>query len=634
MNGWMGTILRVDLTSGTITKEPLEEDIAHKYIGGRALNIKILFDETKPGIDPLGPENKLIFGAGPCNGTLVPGSSRLTLTAKSPITGFFGCSNGGGSFGAKIKYAGYDAIVIEGKAETPVFLWINDDNVEFRDASQLWGKTAQQTRRALQKEVGRADAAVLCIGPAGENLVRFAAVMSDFGRAHGKTGMGAVMGAKNLKAVAVTGTKGVRVAHPRQVEEAAKELLQDWRENDEMFNNFHKYGTAFYEQGLNEEWGSLPVRNWQEGCWDSCKPLYKENVSDYFIKQKGCFSCFLACDHIYGISKGEFSKTFGTSLQAGNIEWFGANIGVNDLQIVARASALCNEYGLDIVEMGNVISMAMECFEKGVLTEKDMDGLRLDWGNSDSALKLIDMTTYRKGIGNIFAEGIKRASETIGKGAEKYAMHVKGLALDAVDPRGQKGWGLCYAVAGRGADHGFGMVNVEFGIGGWDPIRGECWDGKKVDPLLEEGKAAIFKWYEDAVAFQNLMQVCIYLHEFAFAPKIGKLKMAAKLYNAVTGLNIVDEDVMHIGERTINLEHAYNIREGWTRKDDTLPERFLKEPMPEGPSKGQVVKLEPMIDEYYLLRGWDKEGLPTKVKLVDLGLEEAASKLEILRKLG
>jgi aldehyde:ferredoxin oxidoreductase len=629
MNGWMGTILRVNLGNSEIAKEPLIEDIAHKYVGGRGLNMRILYDETRPGIDPLGPDNKLILGAGPCNGTLVPASSRLTITAKSPLTGFFGCSNGGGRFGAEIKYAGYDAVIIEGEAKVPVYLWIEDGKVELRDASELWGKTVLEARKILQAQVGYPDAAVLSIGPAGENLVKSGCIISDWGRAHGKTGMGAVMGSKKLKAIAVRGTKGVKVAHSDLLQEACKELRENWCGIERQAMMHANYGTTMYIF-VEEAQGSIPVNNFREtGSWShGVRSLYPESLKKYFLKNRACFSCFACGDHFYALTKGRFAGTWGVGLQNLTQLFFGPNIGVYDPDVVVRATALCNTYGLDVAMAGIIISWAMECFEKGILTEKDTGGLRLEWGNGDAALKLIEMIAYRQGIGDLFAEGVKAASEKIGKGAEKYAMHVKGDALDIQDPRPNKSWGLGCAVAGRGADHCMAGSASELGIGGWDPNRGECFDGEKVDPLAEKDKGKMVKWLEDVRGFQNCMQICLFSHKNPLVSKIGQPAMAAKFYNSVTGLGLTDRDVLRIGERVVNLEKAYNIREGWSRKDDTLPERFLKEPVPAGFAKGQVINLQPMIDEYYQERGWDKSGWPTKAKLVELGLEDVAGQLK------
>lgn len=633
MNGWIGSILRVNLTSMRITKEPLDKEIANRFIGGRGLSARILFDETKPGTDPLGADNKLILGAGPCNGTRVPGSSRLSLTAKSPMTNMYGTSSASGPIGAKLKYAGYDAVIVEGRASKPVYLWIDDDNVELRDARQLWGKTTQITRRILQRDVGHPDAGVICIGPAGENMVRFACVISYLGRAFGKCGMGAVMGSKKLKAIAVMGTKGVKVAHPKLLEEAAREMLRDWKSLEEGFRERLVYGMTTFQERTNAL-GIMATKNYQYGTFPEGEPLYAQHVMEnhFLSNPKACFSCCAPCDKIHVITKGRFKGTWGIGIEAVGQWCWGNLMAVNDLEVAVRGSSLCDMYGVDCTEIGVLIPWVMECFEKGILTEKDMGGLRLEWGNGDAALKLLDMITYRQGIGDVLAEGVKRASEHVGKGTEKFAMHVKGSSIDTGDPRALKGWALGHAVASRGADHCMGMLLSELGMAKWDPSRGEVRDGQSVDPYSEENKAVMRKWAEEVYAILNCLHTCEYV--YGYLPQIGFAAHEAKLYKVVTGLEMSDKDMMFIGERIVNLEHAYNIREGWFRKDDTLPERFLQETLPDGPAKGQVVNLEPMLSEYYSIRGWNNLGLPTKIKLLELGLEKAATELESMGKLG
>jgi aldehyde:ferredoxin oxidoreductase len=646
MYGWMGSILKVNLTNGKTVKEPLEEALAHDYIGGRGINTKILYDETNLGVDPLGPENKLIIGAGPCNGTGVAANSRLTLTAKSPLTGFLGSSNSGGVFGAEIKYAGYDAIVIGGKSEKPVYLWIDNDHVELRDAGNIWGKTAVEARKIIQREVGHPDIGVLGIGQAGENLVSFASVTSDWGRSNGKTGMGAVMGSKQLKAIAVRGNQGIKVARREAIEKTNEELLRHWRDNETVVLHpditmakvakiYKDYGSTFYITVENDVFGSLPIKNYQEGTWDEkAHPLYPQGLKEkYYLKPKSCFSCFLPDDRGYVITEGPYAGTWGTGLQNMQMYSLGTMIGINDPDVMVRATALCDRYGMDVSMIGGIIAWGMECYEKGILTEKDTGGLKLEWGNNEVALKLIEMIAYRKGIGNLFSEGVKKAAETVGQGSEKFAMHVKGSAIDFPDLRAHKSYALGAAVASRGADHCMNFSQIEMGFGGWDPdpMKGEIWDGEKVDPKSEEHKGKMVKWLEDLRAFQNCMQVCLFVY-FLPLPFASQPEICARYHNAVTGLDLAPKDVLHIGERIVNLEKAYNIREGWTRKDDSLPDRFLKEPLPSGAAKGNVVDLDSMINEYYNEREWDQSGWPAREKLRNLGLDTVAEDLEDMGK--
>jgi aldehyde:ferredoxin oxidoreductase len=638
MNGWMGKILRVDLSKEEIVREPIGEDFAVKYVGGRGFNAKVLFDEVKPGIDPLGPDNKLILGVGPCNGTLVPGNSRLTITAKSPLSGSIGDSSCAASLGVRLKYAGYDMVIIEGKANRPVYLWIDDENVELRDAEQVWGKTTQETRMAIERQIGDPDISVISIGPAGENLVRFACIIADLGRAAGRTGMGAVMGSKRLKAVAVRGTRRPKIANREQLERAAREL-HPRDESRDRCQTWAALGILAGWRSLHSHFGTVPTKNYQQGTFEKLGPLSEEHWQKSFLKSKSCFLCHTPCDHIYIMDKGRFLGTWGSNVQMDQPERYGTIVGVGDFETAMKAGALSNEYGVDIMDMGGIVAYAFECFEKGILGVEDTGGLKLEWGNDDAVLKMIEMTTYRQGIGDILAEGIKKASEQIGKGSEKYALHVKGICVDAVDPRGHKAWGLGYAVSSRGGEHAHALMVSELstipGAIGFDPVRGEVigeYD-KRVDPLSEDGKAQMVKWHEDLRAFQNSMEMCLYVTQFRYKETTIP-QLCSNLYNAVTGLNISDRDLLYIGERIVNLERAFAVRDGLTRKDDTLPDRFLKDPMPDGLAKGQVVNLEFMLDEYYRLRGWDKDsGLPTRRKLVELDLEDVADELESVGKI-
>ena len=639
MNGWMGTILRVDLSKKLVTKEPLEEELVAKFVGGKGLSTKYLYDEIKPGIDPLGPDNKVIFGVGPCNGTLSPGGSRFTIATKSPLSGFIGDANSGGTFGAGLKYAGYDMLIIEGKAEKPLYLWMEDDRVELRDAGHLWGKTTAETKRVLETELGDPEVCVVSIGPAGENLVKFAAVIADLGRAAGRTGIGAVLGSKKLKAIAVKGTKGVKVANPKLLEEAAMEVYQLWRVDWGSYQAWSKMGPTssmirYHNMGI------LPTKNYLRGTFpEGIQSVTGERIAEgYFVKPKACFSCPVPTDHLFIIDKGPYAGTYGEGLEMAQLEHFSSRVMIDDLDFTAKATALSDEYGVDCMDMAAIIGYAMECFDNGILTEKDTDGLRVDWGNASAALKLMELTTYRKGIGDLFAEGVKRASEKIGQGSERFAVHVKGLSISTRDPRGCKGWGLGYAVGARGADH-CRHLGVAEGVAlpgsiGFDPVRGEVIGepGKDLNPLSEEGKGQLIYWYENLRYFQNCMENCINFPRYR--KDLGLPGTMAKFFNAVTGWELSSKDVMRIGERIVNLDRAFNVREGLTRKDDSLPERFLKETLPEGPAKGSVVNLEPMLDEYYEVRGWDKiSGFPTRAKLEELGLKKEAEELKKMGRL-
>jgi len=609
--GWMGTILRIDLSKKKIFKEHLKKEFAIKYVGGIGFTTKILFDEVKPGTDPLGPNNKLIIAVGPCNGTIVPGSSRCTVAAKSPLSGFIGDSNAGGSFGAELKYAGYDLVIIEGRAEKLSYLWINDDDIQLKDAEHLRGKTTSETRRAIERDCGDPEVGVLSIGPAGEYLVKFACIISGVARAHGRCGLGAVMGSKNLKAIVVRGSKGIKVAKPDFLENLVQEMYSLYREEyKEWYYGITTLGTPriFLDY---IKFGTLATRNYQSGVFEYAEDLSPIRFKNsYVITRSACFSCPIGCNLHFVIDKEPYMGTYGQAVENVQFVHFGPRLGNKSLNALLKMHVVANELGMDVADLSGVLAFACECFEKGILTEHDTGGLKLEWGDYETFLKLIEMIAYRKGFGDILAEGLKGASMKIGKGSEKYAMHVKGLSLDSLDPRGLKGWGLGYAISSRGADHCRHLFVSE---------------RIETDRLAVEGKAEAIVWHENIRAFQNSLEIC------EFCGYYGKMlspDLLAKLYNAVTGIDLGKEELMVIGERIVNLARAYNVREGLTRKDDTLPDRFTKTPMPDGPSKGQIVEIEYMIDRYYELRGWDKKtGFPTKKKLLALGLEEVARDL-------
>lgn len=621
MKGWAGTILRIDLSSRRISKEPLNMEWAQKFIGGRGLNSRTLYNEVGPEIDPMGPENRLIVGVGPCNGTLIAGSSRLTITAKSPLSGFLGDASTGATFGAEIKYAGYDQIIIQGKSDKPVYLWIEDEKVEIRDATHLWGKSTGQTITSLEIENKDPSIGVLVIGPAGENLVKFAAVIGRMGRAAARAGMGTVMGSKKLKAIVVRGTRGVEVADPEGLEETFREAKRlSTEENKEQYENISRFGLPLLVSTFNKL-GILEIKGFQGGVFEPWNRLDAKYLLEHvYLKSKCCFGCFLPCDKIYIIKGGPYAGIHGAASETLPTHALGSRLGLSDLSFLYHLKVVLDEYGIDVMDWGGVVALAIECYENGILSTKDTGGLELKWGDKELMLKLLDMVVYRKGFGDLLAEGIRKASEVIGHGAEKYALHVKGLALDTVDPRGAKGTGLAYAVASRGAEH-CRTIMPDYRPG--------------IDPLTEEDKPAITKWCEECIGIEHCLETCMFCYGGTGCTYDFRIpELLAKIYTAVTGLDSTGEQLMEVGERLTNLERCFNIREGLQKKDDTLPDRFTKQAMPEGPSKGHVIGIGPMVDKYYELRGWDVEtGLPRRAKLEALGLKEMADELESLGKL-
>jgi len=634
--GWIGTILHIDLSKKTVTKQPLDKSLIANYIGGRGLNLKLLYDGIKPGTDPLGPDNLLIVGTGPYTGTIAPGSCRLTISARSPISGFIGDSNVCTDFGIELKRAGYDVIVFHGKADKPVYVWIEDDNVEIRSAEHLWGKTTWETQRIVKKDVGDPYAPVLAIGPAGENLVKFASIISGLGRAAGRCGIGTVMGSKLLKAIAVRGTGEVKVADLRKLEKLAAELIPTLAYGTHVMT----YGTGGASYKYIEVVGGFAIRNYQTGFLPGRTEVTSPaGVLRYIIGTRAYMACPSACNLYYVVDAGPYAGTYGDGFEMTHLQQAGARLGSFDMDVVLKVNALTDQYGMDISDFGGVVGLAMECYEKGILTEKDFNGLKPEWGNREAIMAFPELIAYRKGIGNILAEGIKAAAEKIGKGAEKYALHVKNTGFSTVDPRAAQDWGLGYAVASRGACH----MRAAFPDNMLYPY---C--------HVTEKKGEIIAIFEHIRAFEDSVEVCKWtfwgdankiaarcaeLHETGMPWSLMDVfnemrypRVLADLFNIITGMNLSLEDMLKIGERIVNLERAFNVREGLTRKDDMLPERFLKEPLPEGPSKGKVCELDKMLDEYYEKRKWDKKtGFPTKAKLSELGLDFA---IEDLTKLG
>ncbi|HHW56011.1 MAG TPA: aldehyde ferredoxin oxidoreductase family protein [Firmicutes bacterium] len=600
MFGWAGTILRVNLSEGTIQKEALNRNDAKLYLGGRGLATKIMIDEVDPQVDPLSPENKLIFMTGPLTGTMAASPGRYMVISKAPLTGTIGCANSGGHFGPELKFAGYDGIIFEGKAEKPVYLWINDDEVELRSAEHLWGKDVFETTDQVLEETAE-DARVACIGPAGEKGVLFATVMNDKNRAAGRTGMGAVMGSKNLKAIVVRGTKSVEVADPEKFKEVSTDARRKLKEHPVTGEGLPTYGTGVLVNILNEM-GALPTRNWRDGgIFEKAEDISGEALTEkYLVRNKGCFGCSIGCGRLTKIPEGKF-KSFGEGPEY-EAEWsYGAACGVGDLAAICKANFLCNELGLDPITMGATIACAMEMYEKGILTKEEV-GRELNFGDADAIVELTRMTGLREGFGDELALGSYRLAEKYGH--PELSMSVKKQEMPAYDARGVQGMGLSYATSNRGGCHVRGyMTSVEvLGI------------PEKLDPLVTDEKAGWLKIFQDLTAVVDSTGICLFT---TFA--IG-LPEVANMLRAAVGWTTSDEEILQIGERIWNLERLFNLRAGFTKADDTLPPRLMEEPLPSGPAKGKVNELEVMLKEYYQVRGWNEEGVPTEEKMAELSL--------------
>jgi aldehyde:ferredoxin oxidoreductase len=612
MNGWMGNVLRVNLTRRETSCESLDETAAKEYIGGRGLGIRYLYNEIDPSIDPLSSENKLIFATGPLTGTGALAAGRYTVVTKAPLTGAIANSNSGGYFPAELKFAGYDMVIIEGKADTPVYLWIENKTAEIRPAKALWGMNTHKTTDEIL-EMTSPEAKVACIGPAGENLVKYACIINDKGRAAGRSGVGAVMGSKNLKAVAVRGTKGVTVADPLGFRDAVLAAQKEFHD-PYMSQVLAKYGTADVVEFSNEV-GLLPTRNSQEGVFESAAKISGALLAEKYNlrgarKTKACFTCPLACGRVTRVSEGEF-KGEGEGPEYETIGAFGSACGVDNLEAVIKANYICNEMGMDTITAGMTIACAMEMFERGILTEKDI-GMKLNFGDASAMVKLVEQAARREGFGDYLGEGSYRMAEKFGH--PEFSMSSKKQEFPSYDPRGGQGFALAYATSNRGGCHIRQEVHCLefFGIS----LLGIIETGGSLDRFSAEGKPEIVKKIQDFYCMIDSSGICNFI--IIGSPDVEVL---INLIEKGTGIDFGGLDsFLKTGERIFNLERMFNVKAGFTAKDDTLPIRMTEEPMPSGPGEGQVVKLEEMLSEYYKHRGWTADGVPTKKKLKNLNI--------------
>jgi aldehyde:ferredoxin oxidoreductase len=604
--GYTGKILVIDLGNQKIKVEKTNLDDVKNFIGAKGLGAKILFDRLPLGADPLSPENLLMFTTGPLTGTMAQTSGRGTVVTKSPLTGIFVDSHFGGIFAAEMKRAGYDIIIFNGCSEKPVYIVIKDDKVEFRDASEIWGKECLETHNWLQKKEGRVKTAV--IGPAGENLVRFSAITIDGHRHAGRGGTGAVMGSKNLKALIVMGTSKIPLHDPDGFKEKAKEILKPVQEND-FVPKRRKYGTPFWVDLINTE-GFIPTFNYQEGFFEHGKKINAETMQKRIVDKGGaCYNCVIACWNKSSIKSGPYKGVSLVGPEYETIALMGSNLGMPIIDDVAFLNERCNELGMDTITLGGVLGFAIEAFEKGVITRDDLGGYDINWGKPDGLAHLIDDIAYRRTqVADYLAEGVKTTSIKLGKNSDKFAVHVKGLDIPGYDPRGTFGMGLAYATSDRGACHQ------------------RAWTVKAElnDPELERfsfnNKAQIVKEVQDERAAFFSLVLC------DFAP-ISE-ENCVEMWNHASGFNHTVESYLKCGERIWNLIRLFNLREGI--EEDKLPPRLFKDSFTKGPAKDVVLteaEFQKSLREYYALRGWDENGIPSNEKLKELGIEKYLKQL-------
>ncbi|MEM2912992.1 MAG: aldehyde ferredoxin oxidoreductase family protein [Candidatus Bathyarchaeia archaeon] len=612
VGGFAGRILKVDLSSGQVSAEDLDLSLARSLIGCLGIASKIMLEELNPEAEPFSPENKLILATGPLTGSSAPAANKSIVISRSPLTNIWGESIFSSNCGIELKRAGYDMLIVEGRSNKPVYLWIHDDGAEIRDASGIWGMETFLACDAVKSDLNEKDAAVVSIGPAGERLVRLSCIISDNGRAAGRCGLGAVMGSKRLKAIAARGTKKIEVAYPNSLNDSREEILEVVTENLKAFS---EYGTSRGVVAF-EEMGNLPIKNWTRGRFSGAANISGVRMAEtILIGKKACFACPVACGRYVKVSEGPYAPLEGYGPEYETIAALGSLCMNDNLESIAKANDLCNRFGLDTISVGATIAFAMECYEKGIITKGDTGGIELTWGNHEAMIKMVELIGRREGFGAVLGEGSKRAAEKIGRGAENYAMHVKGLEIPMHSPYRFKEMGLQYATSERGACHlrGFSML----------PARGilipDIGLDKKLDGFTIEGKSHVVKIMQDACRMIDALGICKFIVLFG---KVSLITLT-KLYTAVTGWEVTLEDLMRAGERIWMLQRVFNVKMGTKREDDSLPKRFLEEPMKEGAAKGQVVELEPMLKEYYAERGLDENGKPMEKKLKELNLDFA-----------
>jgi aldehyde:ferredoxin oxidoreductase len=613
-NGFAGGTINIELTEEKINKGKLNTDRMRDLIGGKGLGAELLYKNLEKNADPLGPGNILLVMTGPLTGTS-PACNRTIIVTKSPLTGTYCDTYAGGHFGPELKFAGYDYLMLKGKASSPVYIWIDDDNVELRNAEHLWGKDTHETELMIKKELGDSRIHVACIGPAGENLVKFAHVNIDLYRQAARGGAGTVLGSKNVKAVAVRGTGKIRLADWKGYMKAVAEITKIYK-TDGGAQAFTQFATASAVNYANLH-GVFPTYNFYEDVFEDAENLSGEAQREkVWTRDTACFACPIRCSKMAEVNSGKYKGSVVEGVEYETVGMMGSNLGIGDLEALVYLNELSDKLGLDTLSAGNVIGFAIECYQKGIITSKDTGGLELKFGDPEVVIELLKLIAHRKGFGALLAKGVKELAKIWNQDSIDFAMEVKGLELPAWSPRGSPGQSLAYATADRGGCH----------QRGW-PIAAECEGlpsklGEPLERYTIKGKP------EYLINDQNFLSATYATGACEFVRTIELFSTPeglVRLIPLVIGWDMTEDEFMKVGERIWNLIRLFNIREGFTRKDDTLPKRVLEEPIPSGPSKGfnlGTEKFEEMLSTYYKLRGWDKTGIPTNEKLEELGLRK------------
>jgi len=623
-------IAYIDLDAETIKLERIPMEWRRKFVGGRGLDAYLLYTNTPKGCDPLGADNVVIISAGILGGTLASSGSRTHIAAKSPLTNLFGSASMGGFFAPEMRWAGIDHFVIRGKANRPVYIYAHDGAIEIRDADFVWGKGVYDTQAIMRRELGDEETQILCIGQAGENLVRYAAVMTGRKDAGARTGMGAVLGSKNLKGVACRGTMEIEISNPEEALEYNKEAI-DQVISSKASQSMQRWGTNFMF-GITNTTGLVRTRNFQYNQLPKSEDLEAENLDKYSVGMDACFGCQVHCRHRYVIKDGEYAGVYGLGPDYTGLGAFGAEVGCRSMNTVLVCNYLVNDYGIDTLEVGSMIAWAMELYEKGIITDKDTHGLKLDWGNEEAVIEMVKQVALREGLGDILAEGPLPAARSFGPDSMKYLIHVKGMSNLNTDERAAPALALSVAVSSRGSDHLRGIPAIDLYNLPMELLekiyRGpDGYDGPLTNSFSEyEGKPRMVMWQELCYMAVESLGVCKY-HTVFLSPNHPAFTEFSKLIQLNVGLEFSEMDLWECANRCYTIERLFNLREGMTRADDMLSDRYFDEPTQLGlpVARGKCIdrdRFEAMLDEYYRLHEWDEAGIPTPELLERLDISD------------